>query len=167
MTAGEQVALKPALTHVFAEDFHDAAGLGKIFVDGESFCHPSLAGSGNGVAEAVGGGFVGAEDAEVFLVHVGLHDGMEQLAENAGRFDILLSAAFDLDGEVAEVGDLERFEQQAAVGVGIHAHAQTALGRNLGEVGAEVALVVEQFFGLVAAHPLFKHAEMVGLLEDF
>jgi len=38
---------------------------------------------------------------------------MQQLPQNACGFDIFLSAAFDFDGKVAEVGNLQRLKQQA------------------------------------------------------
>ena len=52
-----------------------------------------------------------------------------------------LAAAFNLHREVAEVGHLERLQQKTAVGVGIHAHSQPALGRYLRQFLAELALL--------------------------
>ena len=93
---------------------------------------------------------------------------MEQAAEDAGGFGIDLAATLgeDVDGEAAEVGHDERLHQQTAVGVGVHAHAAAAFGREIGEVGAEAAFLVEELFGLVAAHPVFEELEVVGLLEN-
>src|SRR5262249_40192325 len=39
--------------------------------------------------------------------------------------------------------------------------------RKLRELLDQLAVLVEQFFGLVAAHPLFEHPEMVGALRQF
>ena len=47
--------------------------------------------------------------------------------------------------------------------MGVHAHAPPSLGSNFGQFGAECAFLVEEFLGLVAAHPLFQQAQMVGL----
>ncbi len=58
------------------------------------------------------------------------------MAEDARRLDIFLAAAFDLHRKIAEVGNLERLQQQAAVGVRVHAHAQASLGRYLGQLRA-------------------------------
>src|SRR5260370_33161351 len=55
VAAGEQVTLQPALAHVLTENFHYAAGLGKVLIDGESRGHPSLARSGNHVDDAGAG----------------------------------------------------------------------------------------------------------------
>ena len=50
--------------------------------------------------------------------------------------------------------------------MGIHAHAPPSLGRYLCQLRAECAFFVEQLLGIVAAHPLVKLAQMLGLLED-
>ena len=91
---------------------------------------------------------------------------MQQPAQNARRFHILLAASLDLHREIAEVRHLQRLQQQAAVGVGIHAHAQLALGRNLRQIAAQLALRVEQLLRLVAAHPLFQHPQVIGFFAQ-
>ena len=105
---GEQIALQPALAHMFAEHLDDAARLRKVLVNGQHLFHPFLAGSGDHVLEAIGGRLVRPEDAEVLLLLVGLHHAMQELPQDARRFHILCAAAFDLDGKVAEVGHLQR-----------------------------------------------------------
>ena len=54
-----------------------------------------------------------------------------------------LAAAFDFDGEIAEVGHLERLQEEAAVGVRVHSHAEPALGSEVGELRAECTFLVE------------------------
>ena len=78
----------------------------------------------------------------------------------------MLPAAFNLHREVAEVRHDQRLQQQAAVGVRIHAHAPAALGRDVGELVAECAFLVEEFFRLVAAHPLFELAQVIRLFAQ-
>ena len=65
VAAGEQIAFEPALAHVLAENFHHAAVGGEIFVDGKRCGFPGFAGDFVEGFEAVGSGFVGAEDAEI------------------------------------------------------------------------------------------------------
>ncbi len=168
MAAGEQIAFKPALTHVLAEHLHHAAGLAQIHVDRKRLGDPGLARVGDGVTEAIGGRFVGAKDAEVFLFLVGLHHVVQKLAEHARRFHVFRAAILrrHVDGEVAEVRHVERLQQQSAVGVRRHAHALPALGRDLLVLGFQVAGGVEQLLGLVAAHPLLKLLQVFGMLEQ-
>ncbi len=64
---------------------------------------------------------------------------------------------------LAEIGQAEIAQQQAAVGVRIRAHAAIAFGRQFGQFGNQPAGVIEQLFGLVASHPLFENREMLGL----
>ena len=89
---------------------------------------------------------------------------MKQLAEDARGLGVLCAAAIDFHGEVAEVGHDQRLQQQAAVGVGIHSHTQAAFGSNIGEIGAEMAFLVEELIGLVAAHPFVELAQVLRVL---
>ena len=166
MASGQQIAFQPSLAHMLAEDLHHPAGLREIFVHWQRPGHPGFADAGNRVAEAVRGRLVRPEDAEVLLLLIGFHDGVKQLPQNPRGFDVLLSAALDFDRKITEVGHFQGFQQQAAVGVGVHAHAPAALGRNPGQFGAQRALFVEEFLGLVAPHPLFEQAQVIGLLAQ-
>ena len=143
------------------------AGFGKVFVDGKGLGHPGFAGAHFHFVDAVGGGFIGAEDAEVFAVEIGLHDGVKQVAEDARGLAVGLAGAFDFQGEIAEVGNCERLQQQAAVGVGIHAHALAAFWSDVGEIGEELSLFVEELGRLVALHPLCKLVQVLGVGANF
>ncbi len=59
---------------------------GEVLVVGLMIGFPLAVGGFEDVAEAVGEGFVGAEDAEVSLVVVELDDVAEEGAEDAGVF---------------------------------------------------------------------------------
>ena len=68
VAAGEDVAFEPAFEGVLGEHLHDAAvggELGAVGVLGEDVGQPGLVGGLVDAVELVGGGFVGAEDAEV------------------------------------------------------------------------------------------------------
>ena len=61
-------------------------------------------------------------------------------------------------------GILRVAQQQAAVAMRIGAHAALALGRELGKLGFEAAIRVEEFLRPVALHPLFEDLDVPGLL---
>ncbi len=65
-----------------------------------------------------------------------------------------------LHGEVAEVRQLQLLPEQPAIGVRIGAHAPSPVGRQGLKLGNECAARVEQFFRLVAAHPVFEHLQV-------
>ena len=54
-------------------------------------------------------------------------------------------------------------EQNAAVGVGIRAHASFALGCQFGQFRFEATLRVEQFLRPVAPQPVFQQLQMFGM----
>ena len=81
VAAGEDVALEPAFERVLAEHLHHAAvggDLGAVGVFGLVFGEPGLLASVVDAVEPVGGGFVGAEDAED--CHVAPHDVAQKCA---------------------------------------------------------------------------------------
>ena len=53
MAAGEQIAFKPALAHVLAEDLHHPASFRQVLVHRQRLGHPCLAGAGDRVLQAV------------------------------------------------------------------------------------------------------------------
>ena len=69
-----------------------------------------------------------------------------------------------LDRVVAEVRQSQIAQQQAAIGVRVGAHAPLAAGRQLGQLGTQPAVVVEQLFRPVALHPVFEDAHVLGLV---
>ena len=71
----------------------------------------------------------------------------------------------DVDRVVAEVGQPQVAEQQAAVGVRVRAHAALALRRERGELGHELPARVEQLVRAVAPHPLLEHGDVLGLVH--
>jgi len=65
-------------------------------------------------------------------------------------------------GVVAEVGKLEVAGQGSAVGVRVGAHALQAAGREVGELLAQRAVLVEQLLGSIGPHPRLELREMLG-----
>ena len=166
VAAGEQVALEPALAHVLREHgVHDAAvGVEKLVVV-RRLGDPAAARDLEHRAQAVGGRLVGGEDAEVARVHVLAHDVAHERAEHghvlrldgAGRRHGLLIRA--------EVRHAQLAQQQAAVGVGVRAHAALPLRREGLQLGDERAVVVKELLGVVAAQPLLELHEVLGLVH--
>jgi hypothetical protein len=74
----------------------------------------------------------------------------------------ITSRSYHFDGEIAEHRKAQRLHQQAAVGVRIHAHAAIALRRQIGDMRQQTAVRVEEFFGFVAAHPVFEDFQWPG-----
>ena len=168
VTAGEDVALEPAFEGVLGEHLHDAAvggHVGAVGVLGEVAVDPGLAmRTGVDAVEFVGGGLVGAEDAEV--CHVAAHGVAEEGGEDFGGEGFGGAGFFDGNGVVAEVGEFEGLAEEAAVGVGVGADATEAGGREGLEFGDEGAVLVEEGFGVVGAEPGFELLEMHGVVDD-
>ncbi len=95
-----------------------------------------------------------------------VHHVAEVLALDFGCFCYGCAGSWDRDGVVPEVGEAEIAEEEAAVGVGIGAHAEVAFGGEVGEFGEEPAGCVEEFFGAVALHPFFEHLDVLGIFGE-
>ena len=153
MAAGEQVALEPALAHMLREHgVHDAAVRVEKLVVVRRLGDPAAARDLEHRAQAVGGRLVGGEDAEVARVHVLAHDVAHERAEHGH--------VLRLDGTGRRHG-----LQQPAVGVGVSAHAALPLRRERLQLGDERAVVVKELLGVVAAQPLLKLHEVLGVVH--
>src|SRR5215208_2334822 len=117
-------------------------------------------------AEAVGVDLIGAEEPEVSMLGVPGEGVAQKLAQLAGRLVTLCGGLLDFQRVVAEVGQVEVFEDPAAVGVWASAHAMVALRGVGGKLGDQATLLVEQLFGVVGAHPLLQHREPLRVGPD-
>ena len=114
------------------------------------------------VAQPVRGGLVGPEQPEVVRV---LRDHVaEERAEHPRRFARGRPGLRHVDRVVAEVRQDELAEQHAPIRVRGRAHPALAVRRQVGELGDQRSVLVEELVRLVAPHPLFEHAEMVGVV---
>src|SRR5207249_9459044 len=68
-----------------------------------------------------------------------------------------------LDGVIAEIGQAQIAQPEAAVGMRIGAHAALAWRSEFGKFRAELAGLVEQFLRAIALHPLFQNLHMPRL----
>ncbi len=87
---------------------------------------------------------------------------VSQLPEHPGGLGDRRAWRRYVDAEVAEVGQPQILEQQAAVGVRVVAHPQLALRCQRGDVRVEFAVFVEQFVGAVGRQPVGEHLQVFG-----
>src|SRR4029077_4202928 len=66
-----------------------------------------------------------------------------------------------------KVGHAQVAQKQAAIGMGVGAHAALAPGREFGELWPEAALLVEEIGRSVASHPVVEDANVLGVLVHF
>src|SRR6185312_1739762 len=101
----------------------------------------------------------------VARAHVESHYIAEKRAEYAGGFGVDCSRRRYVNGIVAESRHYEVLEQEPAVGMRIGAHAACARGRDARDLRNERAIVIEQFFGAVALHPLLEQRDMSRIIR--
>src|ERR1019366_8714658 len=166
--SGEQVAFEPPLAQVLAQYFHDAAVGRDMIVVGENGGGGSSIGDLEERAEAVRGGFIRSEHAEVVgaavFLHAGLHPIAQHVPEHAGGFAKGGAGLRNAHGVVVKVREPQGLEQESAVSMWIHAHAPRSLrhqGRDFGPGGTQV---VKEFLGPVALHPIFEDLDVGWLL---
>ena len=158
VAAGQEIALQPALALVLAEHLHHPAVGRQVVVPRNRLRHPGAVGDLEHVLPAVRVALVGTEEAEVPGVHVELHHVAEEPPHDPRRLGSDGAGCGYLHGIVAEIGQAQVAEKQAAVGMWVGAHATAASRRQLGQLGPEPTGVAEQLLGLVALHPLLEDA---------
>ena len=141
--AGQEIPFQPPLALVLAEHLHHAAVGRQVVVVRVTIRHPGSVGDLHRVLPAVRVVLVGTEEAEVPLVHVQLHDVAQERPHHTGGFGRDGTGVRHLDGIVAEVGQPQVLEQQAAVGMWIGAHAAFPPGCQRGQLGGEPPGLVE------------------------
>src|SRR5262249_10269338 len=104
------------------------------------------------------------EEPEVPYFRVKLHDVSEESAHDPGGFDRNGAWGGHVDGVITEIREPQFAKKQAAIGVRIGAHAAGAAGGKLGNLGAGAAIIVEEFFGPIALHPLLEDAYIGSVL---
>ena len=154
--AREQITFEPALALVLAQHFHHAAIGREIVVVIEPLRHPGAVRDFQRVLPAVRVVLVGAEQAEVFALHVQLHHVAEKFAHHARGLGVGGAGLLHFDGVFAEIGHAQIAQEQAAIAMRVGTHAAFALGRDFGQFRFEAAIGVEEFLRLVALHPLVR-----------
>ena len=77
---------------------------------------------------------------------------------------LVVPGASTVDRVVAEVGQRQVAQEQAAVGVRVGAHAALALGGQRRDLGGDAAVVVEELLRPVRAHPRLERGQVLGVL---
>ena len=163
MTASEQITLQPALAKMLAQNFHYSAIRSDVLVGLEDVAGKNAIGGLENRGEAIGFGFVQAEEPEVALISIKFDDVAEECAHDAGGLGSDAAGLRNSNGVLAEVRHPQFAQQKAAVRVGVGAHPAVARGREFGQVRFQLAGFVEQFAGPVTQHPFFQQFEMIGL----
>lgn len=163
MTAGEGVALKPALAEVFGEDLRDPPVRGEVLVGLQGLGLPGLAGDVEERAEPVGGSLVRTHDPEVTALGGLRHDVGDETAEYPRGFVQGGSRFFDGDGEMLKGREGKRASEQAAVGVLGGAKTSSAIGDAGEHLGGGAAVLVEEFLRPVGAQPRLQLGQVVGV----
>ena len=159
--AGQQVALQPALAQVLGQHLHHPAVGGQVVVAVDDLRVEGAVGHLEHVLQPVGGGLVRPEQPEVG--RVARDDVPQPRSQDSGALGLGGARAGDGDGVVAEVGQLQVAQQQAAVGVRVGAHPPVVPGRQRGQLGRQRPVRAEQLGGPVGPHPLLELGQVRGV----
>src|SRR6516225_2529485 len=107
---------------------------------------------------------VRTEESEVGRLGIPLENVAKELAELPGGFVTLCSWFLYLKRIISERRQVQRHLNPATIGMRVVAHAALAFRSELGILGAETAVLVEELFWLVGAHPLFQELQMRGII---
>src|SRR5215211_542843 len=143
VTSGQEVALEPALAQMFAQDLEDPTVVGDVVVVGHRRADKAAILDLEDGAEPVRVDLVRAEEPEVSLPGVPGEGVAQKLAQLAGRLVTLCGGLLDVQRVAAEVGQVEVFEDPAAVGVRARAHAMVASRGEGSKLGDQATLLVE------------------------
>ncbi len=113
--------------------------------------------------QPVGSGLVRPHHAEIRGAQIELHDVPQEAAQHAGGFGNRGARLGNIHRVMREIGQHQVFQQQAAVGVRVGAHAALAAGRQIRQFGDQLALGIEQLFRPVALHPFFEYPDVLRL----
>ena len=151
---------------MFAQDLEDPTVVGDVVVVGYRRADKAAILDLEDGAEPVGVDLVRAEEPEVSPPGVPGEGVAQKLAQLAGRLVTLCGGLLDGQRVAAEVGQVEVFEDPAAVGVRARAHAMVASRGEGGKLGDQATLLVEQLVGMVGMHPLLQHRELLRVGPD-
>src|SRR5215469_15470768 len=103
---------------------------------------------------------VRTEKPEVGRLGIPLVNVAKVLAELPGRFVTLCSWFLHLKRIITEGRQVQRHRNSATIGMRVVAHAALTFRSELGILGAEAPVLVEELFRFVAAHPLFQELQV-------
>ncbi|MPM37374.1 hypothetical protein SDC9_83985 [bioreactor metagenome] len=164
VAAGKEVALQPALAHVLRKHgVHHPAVRVKKFVGLLGGGVPAAAGNLKDGAKPVGHGLVRPEYTKIPGFQIQLEDVPHKAAQHQHILRVYPAGGRDVQPVFPEIRQAQVTQQQAAVGVGVGAHAPAALGGQLPEDGHRPPALVEQLLRAVAEHPLLQLRNVLRL----
>ena len=164
VAAGQQIPFEPPLALMLGEHLHHPAVRRHVLVGRQVLGGRFAVGHLEDVVPAVRGRLVRAEDAEVPRVGVLLQHVAQEGALHPGGLGHGGAGLGDLHGVIAEMRQPQVAQHGAAVGHGVGAHPPLPLRRQLGDLRPQLSVLVEQLLGAVAAHPLFEHLHVPGMV---
>jgi hypothetical protein len=157
----EKVTFQPTFASVLGKYFHDTTShhkISTILIFLEVLSHPDLLSGLVDLAKLVGLSLIRTEDTEVGQIlgdDVAEEDGHVAHAGHGGDTGLDTSQSV-----FAEVGHVERFAEKTTVTDGVGRHTLGSLGSEFSQLRNELTLRSENFFGLVASHPVLEKLEM-------
>jgi hypothetical protein len=160
MPSGEQIALEPALALVLAEHFHHTTGGREKLVVRHGPGIPLALGRFEEGLQAVGECLVGAKDPKIPLLIIQLRHIAQETPEHMRVADAAHPWRGHIDSVLAEIRQPQIAEHNAAVGVGIRAHAPFTPGGKFGQFRFQASALIEEFLRPVAHQPVFQQLEV-------
>src|SRR5262245_45039547 len=160
MAAGQNIPFQPTVTIVFAQNFHHSAIMRNVVVNIDQMTYETAVSRLEYCAQSIRVRLVRAEKAEVCRLGIPLENVAKELAELPGGFVTLSPWFLHLKRIVSEGRQGQRHLKSAAIGMRVVAHAALAFRSQLGILSAEAAVLVEEFFWFVTAHPLFEELQV-------
>ncbi len=115
VAAGQQIALKPALTLMLTENFHHPAITRQLLIVRLCSFQPGTAGHVEDRRQAVRGSFIRAKQAEIIAVALEQH--AEIAAQMLSGLRHLGAWLADIAGKLREFRRIQLTAQQAAIGI--------------------------------------------------
>ena len=164
MASRQEIALEQAFALVLGKLLDNIADRSHVLivcrVVVEVAVEPLLIGHLVARLQAVRCRLVGAEDAEAVTVIV---DELGRvLAEDARRLGRAgtMSQPVHVEGIILRLRQLERLPDAAAIGIGVRADSELAFRHELGDFGADGALLREEARRLIGLEPPLEHLEV-------
>ena len=148
---------------MLAEHFHHAAGRREKFIVRRCRRVPLALSHLKKGLESVGKSFVRTKDPKVPLLAIQFRHVTQKSSEHMRVAHTAHARRRHVHRIRAEIGHDQVAEQNAAVRVGIRAHAALAFWSEFGQLRLQASGFVEQLLRPVAPHPLFELLEFFGL----
>ena len=144
---------------------HDTAEAGQMIVHIALVCIPVSVLYFEYGREAVGVVLIRREDTEVLSFSVQLEDVTDVVGKVGSILAFLCTVCFGIECVVTEIRETQIAKQLTAVCVRVHTQSCIAGRAQSLDLRKYAAVLIEQFFRLVAAQPRFEHTEVLRLIH--